>query len=235
VRTAALIQNFALALAMTLPAVAADYLPPEYPPPDRPVAEIVSPVWNSPEKRDAVDEAGQLIRALGIVPGMTIADIGAGSGYHTTRLSPVVGPEGRILAEDVKSEYLDDLRVTVAGLANVTVIEGLPDDPKIPPRSTDIAILVHMYHEIASPYALMARLSAAIKPGGKVAVVDLDRPTHLHGTPIALLRCELAAVGYVESGFVELSGNIGYLAIFTPPAEPPAPETIKPCSNPDQD
>lgn len=206
----------------------------DYPPPDRPVAEIVSPVWNSPEKRDAADEAGQLIRALGIAPGMVIADIGAGSGYHTTRLSPVVGPTGHIYAEDVQSDYLEDLRKTVAHLTNVTVIEGLPDDPKLPERSIDLAILVHMYHEIASPYALMARLSAAMKPGGKVAVVDLDRPTHRHGTPIALLRCELTAVGYVETGFVELTGDIGYVAIFTPPAEPPAPETVKPCQNPDQ-
>jgi predicted methyltransferase len=229
------IRAAALALVLTGAALAADDPPSaSYPLPDRPVAEIVSPVWNSPEKRDAADEAGQLIRALGITAGMTIADIGAGSGYHTTRLSPVVGPTGRIFAEDVKSEYLDDLRETVAGLGNVTVIEGLPDDPKLPPRSTDIAILVHMYHEISSPYALMARLSAAIKPGGKVAVVDLDRATHLHGTPIGLLRCELAAVGYIETGFVELSGDIGYVAIFTPPAEPPAPETIKPCPNPDR-
>lgn len=221
-----MIRAAAIGLALIGAAMAADY-----PPPDRPVAEIVSPVWNSPEKRDAADEAGQLIRALGITAGMTIADIGAGSGYHTVRLSPVVGPTGRIFAEDVKSEYLDDLRETVAGLANVTVIEGLPDDPKLPPRSVDIAILVHMYHEIASPYALMARLSAAMKPGGKVAIVDLDRATHLHGTPIGLLRCELAAVGYVETGFIELTGDIGYLAIFTPPPEVPAPESVKPCEN----
>ena len=227
--TAALTRPFAAlcAIFMTAPAWAADY-----PPPDRPVAEIVSPVWNSPEKRDAADEAGQLVRALGITAGMTIADIGAGSGYHTTRLSPVVGPTGRIFAEDVESDYLDDLRETVADLANVTVIEGLPDDPKIPARSTDVAILVHMYHEIASPYALMARLAGAMKPGGKVAIVDLDRATHLHGTPIALLRCELAAVGYVETGFVELTGDIGYVAIFAPPAEIPAPETVVPCTNP---
>lgn len=213
-------------VAMALPARAADY-----PPADRPIAEIVSPVWNSPARRDKADEAGQFVRALGITEGMTIADIGAGSGYHTVRLSPVAGPTGRILAEDVKGEYLDDLRKAVAHLANVTVIEGLPDDPKLPPRSTDIAILVHMYHEIESPYALMARLSAAIKPGGKVAIADLDKPTHLHGTPLALLRCELAAVGYVEDKIVELTGGLGYLAVFTPPAEVPLPESVTPCRN----
>lgn len=205
-----------------------------YPPADRPVAEIVSPVWNNPERRDKADESGQLVRALGIVPGMTIADVGAGSGYHTTRLSPVVGPSGRILAQDVNGAYLDDLRKTVKDLPNVTVIAGEPDDPKLPPRSADIAILVHMYHEIASPYAFMARLSAAIKPGGVVAITDKDSPIHKHGIPPALLKCELEAVGYTQTRFVELTGGVGYLAIFTPPAEVPPPESVKPCTNPDR-
>lgn len=205
-----------------------------YPPADRPVAEIVSPVWNSPERRDKADESGQLVRALGIVPGMTIADVGAGSGYHTTRLSPVVGPSGRILAQDVNGAYLDDLRKTVKDLPNVTVIAGEPDDPMLPPRSADIAILVHMYHEIASPYAFLARLSAAIKPGGVVAITDKDSPIHQHGIPPALLKCELEAVGYTEISFRELEGGVGFLAVFTPPSEVPPPESVKPCRNPDR-
>lgn len=219
----------AVAGLMAPPASAADY-----PPADRPVAEIVSPVWNSPEARDRADEAGQLIRALEIQAGMTIADVGAGSGYHTTRLSPVVGPTGRILAQDVKGEYLNDLRKTVADLANVTIVAGEPDDPKLPPQSADLAILVHMYHEIASPYAFMARLSGAMKPGGRVAVVDLDRATHLHGTPPDLLRCELEAVGYTQVDIQTLTGDIGYVAVFTPPATVPPPESITPCRNPDR-
>ena len=218
------------------PAPAAASSAPAYPLADRPVAEIVSPVWNSPSVRDQADEAGQLVRALGITAGMTVADVGAGSGYHTTRLSPVVGPSGRVLAQDVNGPYLDDLQtsVTRAGLANVTVVRGEPDDPKLPPRSVDVALLVHMYHEVESPYAFMARLSAAMKPGGKVAVVDLDRPTHRHGTPPALLRCELAAVGYKETAFQPLTGDIGYLAVFEPPAEPPAPGAVRPCVNPNR-
>lgn len=221
---------FAVALSLASPALAES----AYPPADRPVAEIVSPVWNNEAMRDKADESGQLVRALGIVSGMTVADVGAGSGYHTTRLSPVVGPTGRILAQDVNSEYLDDLRKTVKDLANVTVVAGEPDDPKLPPRSTDIAILVHMYHEVASPYAFMARLSAAIKPGGKVAITDNDEPIHEHGTPLALLKCELEAVGYTQISFAQLEGGVGYLAVFTPPAEIPPPESVKPCTNPDR-
>src|SRR5262245_1739697 len=65
-----------------------------FPAPDRPVAEVIAPIWSSGPDRDAADESGQLIRGLGIEPGMAVADIGAGSGYHTLRLSPAVGPKG---------------------------------------------------------------------------------------------------------------------------------------------
>ena len=117
-----------------------------FPKPDRPVAEIISPIWASEKERDAVDEAGQLVRRLGIAPGMTVADIGAGSGYHTVRLARVVGPAGRVFGQDVLPRYLAGLaeRVGREGLTNVTVAQGDPHDPRLPPRSVDVAILVHM-------------------------------------------------------------------------------------------
>src|SRR5579863_4743928 len=68
-----------------------------FPKPDRPVADIVSPIWHYEKARDAADEPGQLVRDLGIKSGMTIADVGAGSGYYVVRLSPIVGPQGRII------------------------------------------------------------------------------------------------------------------------------------------
>src|SRR3954467_15580097 len=92
-----------------------------FPLPDRPVAGIVSPIWSSGPDRDAVDESGQLIRALDIRAGMAVADIGAGSGYHTLRLSPVVGDTGVIYAEDIVESYISGLRreATARGLTNV--------------------------------------------------------------------------------------------------------------------
>jgi predicted methyltransferase len=72
-----------------------------FPKPDRPVADIVSPIWHDEKERDNAGEPRQLVRLLGIKSGMTVADIGAGSGYYVVRLSPIVGPHGRILAEDV--------------------------------------------------------------------------------------------------------------------------------------
>jgi SAM-dependent methyltransferase len=188
--------------------------------PDRPVADIVSPIWHDEKERDAAGEPGQLVRRLDLRPGMTVADIGAGSGYYVVRLSPIVGASGRILAEDVKSAYLQTLRVRVRdlGLRNVTIISGEPHDPKLPADSADVAILVHMYHEIAQPYGLMYNLVPALKAGARVGIVDAFAPTSKHGTPPDLLRCELAALGYREIGIDRLTGSDAYLAIFAPPS-----------------
>ena len=138
-----------------------------FPNPDRPVADIISPIWHDEKERDDAGEPRQLVRLLGIKSGMTVADIGAGSGYYVVRLSPIVGPRGRIVAEDVVPEYLQNLRNRVRdrGLQNVVIGRGEPHDPRLPADSLDIAILVHMYHEIAQPYGLLTisfrRLSLA--------------------------------------------------------------------------
>jgi ubiquinone/menaquinone biosynthesis C-methylase UbiE len=172
-----------------------------------------------------------VVRLMGIAPGMAVADIGAGTGYHTVRLSPVVGPQGRVYAQDVTPEYLADLerRLERAELDNITAVLGAPDDPKLPARSLDVAILIHMYHEIEQPYAFMHRLAGALKPGARVGVVDLDRATWLHGTPRDLLRCELEAVGYRQSALHQLTGDIGYLAVFDAPTALPEPSAIRAC------
>ena len=104
------------------------------PKPDRPVADIVSPIWHDEKERDKAGEPTQLVQLLGIKSGMTVADIGAGSGYYVVRLSPIVGPRGRIVAEDVVLEYLRSLRKRVRdlGLQNVVMGLGEPHDPRLP-------------------------------------------------------------------------------------------------------
>jgi predicted methyltransferase len=207
-----------------------------FPKPDRPVADIVSPIWHDEKERDDADEPGQLVRLLGIRSGMTVADIGAGSGYYVVRLSPILGPNGRIIAEDVMPEYLRGLRRRVRnlGLQNVVISLGEPHDPRLPADSLDIAILVHMYHEVAQPYGLLYNLVAALKPGARVGIVDAYRPTSEHGTPPGLLRCELAAVGYREISLDRLRGSDAYLAIFAPPsvASRTRPDAMVTCKAP---
>jgi ubiquinone/menaquinone biosynthesis C-methylase UbiE len=188
----------------------------------RPVASIVSPIWSSPERRDQAHEVEQIVARLALRPGMNVADIGAGSGYDTVRLSKVVGSRGRVVAEDVTPSYLSTLRATIASaaLTNVTVVQGSPGDPGLAPRSIDAAIMVHMYHEIQQPMALLAALAPAFKSGGRLGIEELDRPTVAHGTPPKLLICELDAAGYRLVQMAPLTGGLGYFAVFKPPAEP---------------
>jgi ubiquinone/menaquinone biosynthesis C-methylase UbiE len=178
----------------------------------------------------------QVVRLLGIKSGMTVGDIRAGSGYYVVRLSPIVGPHGRVIAEDVVPEYLRQLRgrVRTLRLQNVAISLGEPHDPRLPADTLDVAILVHMYHEIAQPYALLYNLIPALKSGARVGIIDAFRPTSEHGTPPSLLRCELAAVGYREIGVDHLTGSDPYLAIFAPSsvASRTRPETIVACKAP---
>ncbi len=152
------------------------------------------------------------------------------------RLSPRVGTRGQVYAQDIVADYLKKLgeRVRRAGLGNVTLVLGDPHDPRLPRDSVDLALLVHMYHEVEQPYGLLHNLRPALRRGARVAVVDLNRPTALHGTPPELLRCEMAAAGYSQVGFHELGRGSGYLAVFAPPApgELPAPRSIRACPAP---
>ena len=216
------------ASAQAPPGLAAE----RFPKPERPVAGIVSDQWSSEDSRERAGEAAKVTELLGVRPGMTVADIGAGAGYYVGRLSRRVGPEGRVIAQDVERKYLDRLRQRVARerLGNVSLVLGEPHDPRLPPRSVDLALLVHMYHEIAQPFGLLANLVPAMRPGGRVAILDVDGPVQAHGTPRALLTCELAAVGYRQTAWHWIEGRSVYLAVFEPPAEPPEPERIVPCS-----
>jgi len=205
-----------------------------FPLPARPVAPIVSDRWRGEDERERVGEAARVMDWLGITPGMTVADIGAGSGYYTLRLAQRVGPGGRVLAQDVVPDYLARLRQRLAQerVANVSVGLGEAGDPRLPARSVDVAVLIHMYHEVQQPFALLANLVPAIRPGGRVGIVDVDDATERHGTPRALLMCEFAALGYKPVAFhwlLEQPPRSEYLAVFEPPATAPAPGSVRPC------
>ncbi len=204
---------------------------PGFPAPDRPVAGIISPEYSNEQTRDAHGEAERVLNLLGIRPGQRVADIGAGLGYYTIRIARRLGPNATIYATDVKSKYLDQLKARLAKerITGVQLILGLPRDPRLPTDSVDVAILSHMYHEIENPYEFLYRLQPSLTLGARVGIIDMDRPTQSHGTPPALLRCELAAVGYRQLDFVLLSPADGYLAIFARPPNLPPATAIKPC------
>lgn len=202
-----------------------------FPAPDRPIAKIVSSRWSTEEARDRVREADVVMDKAGVVPGMTVADIGAGEGYYTVRLAARVGSEGRVLAQDIVPGVRDALaeRVNRERLDNVSVKLGEAADPKLPANSFDRVFMVHMYHEIEQPYEFLWNLRGSLRPGGQVIVVDADRPTQNHGTPPGLLRCEFAALGYVPVRFERMPRADGYFAAFEARGPRPEPAEIRPC------
>jgi len=202
-----------------------------FPEPQRPVAPIVSSRYLNEDARDSIGEFETVIRLAEIRAGMSVADIGAGEGYYTVRLSPMVGREGRVLAEDIVPATIQELarRVQRERLDNVALKLGLPNDPQLPDASFDRVLMIHMYHEIARPSEFLWHLHDDLTRDGSIIVVDADRPTDRHGTPPRLLVCEFNAVGFELTLFDRLPDTESYFAAFAPRGPKPAPEEIHTC------
>lgn len=130
--------------------------------------------WLERPERDAEEHSEKLIENLKLKPGDVVADIGCGTGYHSRRLAKRIGPTGRVLAVDIQPEMLDLLtnQMTAAGVTNVTPILGTIIDPKLPPASVDLVLLVDVYHEFDHPFEMMAAICRGLRPGGRVAFVE---------------------------------------------------------------
>ena len=226
-RTAALLAVLALASCRAQPAE------PQFPNAHRPVAPIVGDTFSTEDARDRLGEAEEVMELAGVKAGMSVADVGAGGGYYTVRLARIVGAKGRVLAEDIVPETRDRLsdRVQRENLDNVAVKLGTADNPMLPHASFDRIFLVHMYHEVQSPYAFLWHLRDAVKPGGLVIVVDSNRPVERHGIPPAQLRCELAALALTPAKAQFLTGGEVYLMAFKTNGPRPEPNKIKACAS----
>jgi ubiquinone/menaquinone biosynthesis C-methylase UbiE len=218
-------------LALLLAACRAQPSEPQFPRAERPVAPIVNDAFSTEDARDRAGEAEQVMELAGVKPGMQVADVGAGEGYYTVRLSRAVGPTGRVLAEDIVADVRDRLsdRVQREALDNVAVKLGSADNPMLPAHSFDRVFLVHMYHEVTSPYAFLWHLRESLKPGGLVVVVDSNRPVERHGIPPAQLGCEFAALGLEPVKTSLLDESDAYFLAFRAARPRPAPDKIRPC------
>lgn len=204
----------------------------DFPQAFRPVSAVGGTEFGAEDQRDNLGEAKAVMNLAAIKPGMWVADIGAGEGYYTVRLTERVGPKGRVLAEDIDPTAIQRLgrRVEHERLDNVSIRTGTPEDAKLPANSFDRIMMVHMYHEVSEPYAFLWYLRPALKPGGQVVVVDVDRPTDQHGIPPRLLFCEFSALGFRLVQFVSKPELNGYYAAFEVAGNRPAPKNIKPCN-----
>ncbi|MGI8931619.1 MAG: class I SAM-dependent methyltransferase [Sphingomicrobium sp.] len=189
--------------------------------------------FSTEDARDRVGEAEEVMRLAGIAPGMSVADIGAGEGYYTVRLSPIVGNRGRVLAQDIVPATRDRLaqRVQRENLNNVAVRLGLPANPMLPARSFDRIFLVHMYHEVTQPYEFLWHLRAGLKPAGLIVLVDADRPVKRHGMPPRQMLCEFAALGLEPVQVTRLANGEAYLATFRAARPRPAPGSLRSCGS----
>jgi ubiquinone/menaquinone biosynthesis C-methylase UbiE len=133
--------------------------------------------WLEREGRDQEEKPEVVLEAMDLRPGMTVAEIGAGTGYFSRRIAPVVGPTGKVLAVDIQPEMLVLLREYTAreGVTNVEPVLGTENDPKLPKGGVDRILLVDVYHEFQQPGEMLARMRESLAPGGRVILVEYRR------------------------------------------------------------
>jgi len=131
-------------------------------------------VWLTRPERAQEEQTDKLLAALKIKPGQTVCDLGCGNGYYTLELARMVGPKGKVLAVDIQHEMLHllDLRMKDAGLTNVEPIQSTPIDPRLPPASCDLILVVDVYHEFGYPEQMLAALHKGLKPNGRLVLVE---------------------------------------------------------------
>jgi len=184
--------------------------------------------WLERTERDDEEAPDVALSVLKIAKGAFVADIGAGSGYITERLADRVGPAGKVFANDVQPQMLDLLarRLARKKIGNVTLVQGTLDDPKLPPASVDLALMVDVYHEFSQPQAMLRHLREALKPGGRMVLLEYRkedpsipiRPEHKMS--IAEAKLEVESEGFTLSK-VDESLPRQHILIFTPkPAAP---------------
>ena len=143
----------------------------------REIAHVMGPggiVWLEREERETEERPQAVIDALDIEPGQTIADLGAGSGYYSFRIAPLVGPKGRVLAIDVQPEMLRTIeaRARRERVNNLETVRASAYDPHLAPSSVDLVFMVDVYHELEYPYEVMTHVRDALKPGGRIALIE---------------------------------------------------------------
>ena len=140
----------------------------------------------------------QVMDLLGIRPGATVADIGAGSGWFTVLAAKRVTPTGRVFAVDINPEAVAYVqkRAQKEGLSNITAIQGASDEPRLPTASIDAVLLLKTYHEVAEPVELMRNLHGSLRPGARVGIIDRNGNGENHGVPKTVVLAEMETAGY---------------------------------------
>ncbi|HXS96646.1 MAG TPA: class I SAM-dependent methyltransferase [Candidatus Limnocylindrales bacterium] len=160
--------------------------------------------WLTRPERETEEEPDKALAAIGIVKGATVADIGAGSGYMTWRMAELVGPAGKVYANDIQQKMLDLLKKNVEQrkLTNVETVLGAVDDPKLPDAAFDLVLLVDVYHEFSEPQKMVRHIRSSLKPDGRLVLLEYRgedpsvpiRPEHK--MTVAQVKAEIEPEGY---------------------------------------
>ena len=177
-----------------------------------PVMGVGGAQWLERPEREDEEAPSKAIDALDLKPGMVVADIGAGSGYYASRIAKRVGPTGRVYATDIQPGMIEllDRRIKSEGLTNVTTVLGGMDDPKLPPKSIDLAIMVDVYHELQQPQLFLQRLKDTFKPGGRLVLLEFRKEDpkvpilEVHKMSVAVVKQELEAEGFVIEKVIDV-------------------------------
>jgi ubiquinone/menaquinone biosynthesis C-methylase UbiE len=199
---------------------------------DREIAHFMShqgAPWLEREERETEEAPNRLVSALGLKPGNQVGDVGAGSGYLTWRMARVVGPTGKIYANDIQPEMIAFLRTNLLtrGITNVVPVLGTTTDPRLPDNTLDLILLVDVYHECDHPWEMTRRMTDALKPGGRLVLVEYRGEERwipikpLHKMTANQVRKEMALHPRLE--FMENLTNLPrqHILIFQKKASPP--------------
>src|SRR5262247_3594840 len=169
-----------------------------------PVMSVAGADWLVRPERIQEEEPDRMLAALEIKKGSVVADIGAGVGYHVWRLAEIVGPTGKVIGEDIQEGMIRLLKKNVDDrkLRNIEIVLGTPTDPKLPANALDLVLMVDVYHEFSEPVAMMKHIQTALKPGGRVVLVEFRKEDPkvpiqpLHKMSVQDVRSELEPLGF---------------------------------------
>jgi ubiquinone/menaquinone biosynthesis C-methylase UbiE len=176
-----------------------------------PVMGAAGAGWLERPEREAEEAPEKALDALGIHSGMVVADVGAGTGYMSLRMARRVGPTGKVYANDLQPEMLQKLRANSQRekLSNVETVQGTEADPKLPPNTMDLVLLVDVYHEFSQPQAMLDKIRESLKPDGRLVLLEYRkedpsvpiRPEHKMS--VTEVKTEVEAEGYKLDQVIE--------------------------------
>jgi len=169
-----------------------------------PVMSVEGADWLTRPERIQEEDPDRMLSALDIKKGSAVADIGAGVGYHVWRLAEIVGPTGKVIGEDIQDGMIRLLKKNVDDrkLRNVEIVLGTPTDPKLPAKALDLVLMVDVYHEFSEPATMMKHIQNALKPDGRVVLVEFRKEDPrvpiqpLHKMSVDDVRSELEPLGF---------------------------------------